>query len=80
MLKAYISADAVDYCASNPTDILPTPTNCAQFYNCSERNTSLGNHTLECKYPDLFSIQLKKCQQFETVNCITRNEPQAPCE
>ena len=76
-----LSVDAVDYCAANPTDIVPTPDNCAQYYNCTERNTFLGNHTKECKYPDLFSTQTNACQNFETVHCAkSRTEPQAPCK
>ena len=75
----FISVDAVDYCAANPSDIVPTPDNCAQYYNCTKKNTRIGGHVMECKYPDLFSTQNRSCQSFETVHCAKRMEPQAPC-
>ena len=71
--------DAVDYCAANPFDIVPTPDNCAQYYNCTEKNSHIGGHVMECKYPDLFSTQNQSCQNFETVHCTKRMEPQTPC-
>ena len=72
--------DAVDYCAANPSEIVATPDNCAQYYNCTERQTTIGDHMMECKYPDLFSRKNHTCQNFETVQCTTRREPQAPCK
>lgn len=75
----YISVDAVGYCAANPSDIVPMPDNCAQYYNCTEMNSRIGGHVMECKYPDLFSTQTRSCQSFETVHCTKRMEPQAPC-
>ena len=73
------SADAVDYCAANQIDIVPTPDNCAQYYNCSKKKTPIGDHVIECQYPDLFSSSSLSCQNFEAVNCSTKMVPQAPC-
>ncbi|XP_052252891.1 uncharacterized protein LOC127859481 isoform X4 [Dreissena polymorpha] len=68
------------YCQANPTAIKKDPDHCAQYFNCSETNTTLGHHLMECKYPDLFSDTTLRCESFETVLCATRNEPKAPCE
>ena len=35
---------------------------------------------MECSYPDLYDATLKTCANFETVDCKTRKEPQAPCK
>ena len=75
-----ILVDAVHYCAANPSDIIPKPDNCAQYYNCSEKSTDLGEHLKECKYPDLFSGATRTCQTFTNVSCEKRLEPQAPCK
>ena len=72
--------DTVDYCAANPNDIIATPDNCAQYYNCTERQTTIGDHVMECKYPDLFSKTSHSCENFEAVQCTIRKEPQAPCK
>ena len=75
------SADVVDYCAANPSDMVASLDNCAHYYNCTERYTLLGNHTMECIYPDLFSSQSLTCQNFEWVQCGKKTmEPMAPCE
>ena len=74
------SVDAVDFCAANQKAIVQTPDNCAQYYNCSQVNTTIGRHVMECKYPDLFSIVNKSCSNFTTVQCERRKEPQAPCK
>ena len=68
------------YCAANPTEILQTPDDCAQYYNCSKRVTGLDDHVMECNYPDLFSNDRLICETFTNVSCDDRNEPQAPCK
>ena len=75
-----ITVDAGEYCTAHPTDVLPTVDNCAQYYNCSDRITSLGNHREECSYPDLFSSESLSCESFMDVDCSTRAEPKAPCK
>ena len=76
----FITVDAGQYCTAHPTDVLPTVDNCAQYYNCSDRITSLGNHKEECSYPDLFSSESLSCESFMDVDCSTRAEPKAPCK
>jgi hypothetical protein len=73
--------DNIDsYCKANPRAIKPHPTNCAQYVDCSAINSPYGKYIQECSYPDLFSVDTMSCQKFESVSCIPKNEPQAPCK
>lgn len=83
------SVDVPEYCQANPSEVLPDPDNCAQYFNCSDpaiRGSINGavnlpeNYRKECQYPDLFDPVHKECQTFTAVNCSKRNEPQAPCK
>ena len=69
-----------EICKQNPKAILRKKDNCAQYYNCSVTNSMYGGHLQECKYPDLFSTVSRRCENFKTVPCDNRTEPQAPCE
>lgn len=69
-----------EICKQNPKAILRKNDNCAQYYNCSVSNSSYGGHLQECKYPDLFSTVSMGCENFKTVTCDNRTEPQAPCK
>ncbi|KAJ8316017.1 hypothetical protein KUTeg_006031 [Tegillarca granosa] len=73
--------DPVALCKNKKSQIFINPVNCAQYYDCSKVNTSLGKAFLsECKYPKLFSSTTKKCEDFTSVKCDRRPEPQAPCK
>ena len=72
----FFTVDVPDYCKAHPSAMIPDPTNCAKFYNCSQKMAV----TSECKYPDLFSDVTKQCEQFQSVSCDTRKEPQEPCK
>ncbi|KAK3583070.1 hypothetical protein CHS0354_004015 [Potamilus streckersoni] len=74
-----IKVDVPDFCAANPTAIVPSEDNCAQYYKCSSPRIQQGD-ALECHYPDLFSRQMLQCQNFTNTSCDNRKEPQAPCE
>ncbi|WAR05418.1 hypothetical protein MAR_020787 [Mya arenaria] len=67
-------------CQANPTAVLPDPTNCASYYDCSARAGLGAGYRKECRYPDLFSVATGACGNFTTVDCDKRLEPQAPCE
>jgi hypothetical protein len=69
---AYIS----EFCRTNPTVVVGSSTNCAQYIDCARQKEG---YLLECKYPDLFSTSNQRCQEFTTVECEARVEPQAPC-
>ena len=75
-----VAADAKEYCTANPAKILPTHDNCAQYFNCSVFGSSPSDYVKECVYPDLFSSLSFTCQDFTTVNCTGKTEPQAPCK
>ncbi|KAJ8316011.1 LOW QUALITY PROTEIN: hypothetical protein KUTeg_006025 [Tegillarca granosa] len=82
--------DVPDYCSANPAAIVADPDNCSHYFNCSDTpagvsvndgvSISLGNYSRECLYPSLFDSTKKKCENFTSVNCDKRMEPQAPCE
>ena len=71
--------DVLDYCSAHPKALLPKEDNCGQYFNCSDSGFD-SNHTMECKYPDLFSVKTMSCQWFENATCDNRMEPQAPCK
>ncbi|XP_071175832.1 uncharacterized protein [Mytilus edulis] len=79
-MKVVQPVDIPDYCKVHPIAMIPDPTNCAKFYNCSQNMATQTAVTSECKYPDLFSDVSQSCEKFQNVSCITRKEPQAPCE
>ncbi|VDI58558.1 Hypothetical predicted protein [Mytilus galloprovincialis] len=79
-MKVVQPVDIPDYCKVHPTAMIPDPTNCAKFYNCSQNMATKTAVTSECKYPDLFSDVSQKCERFQNVSCKSRMEPQAPCE
>lgn len=72
--------DNIDqFCKSKPGTVRPHPTNCAQYYNCSQTSVQ-GDHLFECPYPDLFDSSTLLCRNFTTVPCGKRQEPMAPCK
>lgn len=75
-----MSAEVKDVCQANPNMVFPDDQNCAKYIDCSARTSQLGNYVMECKYPQLFSTKTGKCENFETVQCDKRVEPQAPCK
>ncbi|XP_062578132.1 uncharacterized protein LOC134240034, partial [Saccostrea cucullata] len=68
--------DVPSFCMVHKMAILPDPQTCAKYFNCSDYG---GSH-IECRYPDLYSTQEKRCVNFTLVKCDSRTEPQAPCE
>ena len=79
MLFLPISVDVPEYCLSYPKNVIPSPSNCAEYFNCSEVSTEFDGK-LECTYPDLFSVASRTCETFVDVNCTDRLEPMAPCK
>lgn len=66
--------------------VFPHPDGCALFYNCSLRFQHRPRRHFaspledECPYPQLFSNETLKCENFLNVTCGTRKEPKAPCK
>ncbi|KAK3583067.1 hypothetical protein CHS0354_004012 [Potamilus streckersoni] len=78
---AYMQAGNVAfYCKTHPWDIVPHPTNCAQYYDCADVYMMKGDYFYECPYPQLFDPGTKECSTFTQVQCQSRFEPQEPCE
>lgn len=68
------------FCRRNPESVVPSLTNCAQFYACGDRNSFTGTYLHECVYPRLYDVSSGTCQDFWSVDCGDRPEPQAPCK
>ncbi|XP_050412528.2 uncharacterized protein LOC126827300 [Patella vulgata] len=69
-------------CPPISTSLLPHPTNCAQFYNCSKSAMELGweDNLQECPYPQLYNVQRKRCEHYSMVQCDSRKEPFSQCD
>ena len=74
---AFISVDIPEYCKVHPEQVLEHKDNCAMYFNCS---TKKNDFQFECKYPDLYSVGTMQCEEFTSVVCDQRPEPQAPCK
>lgn len=70
----------ISYCRAYPTAVVAHPWNCAQFFNCSHRQSRLGGYLDECPYPMLYSTEKQICSNFTAVNCKSRPEPKGPCK
>ena len=79
-LLTFLSVDVNSYCQAHPTAVVAQPGNCAQFFNCSRRNSPFGNYLNECPYPMLYSTEKERCSNFTSVSCRSRPEPQEPCK
>ena len=65
-----------DQC-SGGTDLLPHPSYCQLYYNCSAPSGNIParpqDHYLdECPYPQLFSTTTNRCEPFYQVECGQR--------
>ena len=80
MVFVFTLGNIMSYCKANSKAIKPHPTNCAKYVNCSATDSIYGKFIQECTYPQLFSSISLRCEKFESVTCIPRNEPQAPCK
>ncbi|XP_053376731.1 uncharacterized protein LOC123529720 [Mercenaria mercenaria] len=72
-----------DPCEPGDTGVYPH-SKCQMYYNCSMKITEfrpwLGDHVMECHYPDLFSTLTESCANFKTVTCGSRKEFKHGCE
>ncbi|XP_041360363.1 uncharacterized protein LOC121376525 [Gigantopelta aegis] len=65
--------------------VLPHPTHCHWFYNCTlsvESDDWMYHEALtqECPYPKQFSLATRQCENYEDVDCGTRKDAKAPCD
>jgi hypothetical protein len=75
-----ISADIAFYCRAHPGTVLPHPTNCARYFRCPTSKFDSITYQEECTYPALYSTVSQSCQNFSSVSCGGRQEPQTPCK
>ncbi|KAL3853245.1 hypothetical protein ACJMK2_016801 [Sinanodonta woodiana] len=72
-----------EQCGQDITAIIPHPTECQLYNNCSVNYTYVPRyfeqHLVECTYPKLFSTDTFKCEDFDTVNCGNRRETKSGC-
>lgn len=78
--ELFIAEYIKEMCFANPRAIVPHPTNCAQYFDCSRDNTQFGHYLMECDYPMLFDEQSLQCRNFFDVTCGKKFEPKAPCK
>ncbi|KAL3853251.1 hypothetical protein ACJMK2_016807 [Sinanodonta woodiana] len=75
---------ASEWCSSVGTGRIPDPIHCQMYFDCSvvynEVPPGLGQHQVECPYPDLFSEETLQCEAFDTVKCADRIEPVNKCD
>ncbi|XP_046350574.2 uncharacterized protein LOC124131378 [Haliotis rufescens] len=72
-------------CRTNHGKLIPHPKNCHWYFNCTE--TALipkWRHgepfVAECRYPQLFDVNINRCREFINVGCGYKFEPVDPCE
>ena len=68
-----------EFCKYHPTVRLPSWLNCAEYYDCSIKDSIYRPYLHECPYPQLFSSASLQCEDFAQVSCAARPEPMAPC-
>ncbi|XP_041349873.1 peritrophin-1-like [Gigantopelta aegis] len=72
----------VGECTPGSTAIIPHPTKCAQYYDCSD-NTEVFRwplHLKECPYSRVFNTETKRCEHYSMVKCGEREEPISHCD
>ncbi|XP_061167966.1 uncharacterized protein LOC133176922 [Saccostrea echinata] len=71
-------------CSVNDMLILPHPEECQLYYNCSVIYSiipkQMEQHLMECDYPNLFSLETNRCDNFRKVACKTRREIKDKCK
>ena len=68
----------------NGATIIPHPSECQLYYNCSVRYQNIPRHfeqhMQECPYPQLFNDVTEQCDNFENVDCANRKETANGCK
>lgn len=83
-----LDSNMVEICKKHPSLILAHPRKCQQYYNCSMKEDDNLSYKYrvrrlyltECDYPDLFSIETLKCENFTDVKCGSRYEVKWKCK
>ncbi|XP_048257667.1 uncharacterized protein LOC124146566 isoform X2 [Haliotis rufescens] len=78
--------DVNPICKTTMETLIPHPTKCAQYYNCSapgmiiHRYGFLGQNLQECPFPELYNPETQRCEHYCKVTCGNRTEPLGKCE
>lgn len=71
-------------CQQNSSLVLPHPHECQLYYDCSTKYNTLPpnfvQHMRECPFPDLFSLQTLRCEDYRHVRCDERVEFTTACK
>ncbi|XP_062607300.1 slit homolog 1 protein-like isoform X3 [Saccostrea cucullata] len=71
-------------CQQNSSLVLPHPRECQLYYDCSTKYNTLPpnfvQHMRECPFPDLFSLQTLRCEDYRHVTCAERTEYKTACK
>ncbi|XP_067685006.1 uncharacterized protein [Haliotis asinina] len=69
-------------CPPESTALIPHPSHCAQYFNCSASKHGYfwPEHLRECPYPQLYNDITKQCEHYTMVDCGDRFEPTAQCD
>lgn len=58
----------------------PYSDNCAQYFDCRMKDSTLGGFIHECTYPQLFDKNSMQCASSQSVSCGGRYKPLSPCK
>ncbi|XP_046372857.2 uncharacterized protein LOC124146560 [Haliotis rufescens] len=69
-------------CSSRNVERAAKGDNCAQYYDCVSRDSTLTSDPLvkECPYPMLYNDETNRCEPYALVTCGQRKEAKDPCE
>ncbi|KAK7471462.1 hypothetical protein BaRGS_00035898 [Batillaria attramentaria] len=66
----------LQFCTNFLTGRVQSPSNCAQYYDCTKNLTAVQ----ECRYPDLYHVQSRQCRHYSEVECDSFTFcPVSPC-
>ncbi|XP_048257678.1 uncharacterized protein LOC125383479 [Haliotis rufescens] len=79
------NVDVNPICKTTTETLIPHPTECAQYYNCSAPGLKMQGYTLgqnqqECPFPELYNPDTQRCEHYSMVTCGSRREPLGRCE
>ncbi|XP_071083547.1 uncharacterized protein [Haliotis cracherodii] len=77
--------DVNPICKTTTETLMPHPTECAQYYNCSAPAMTIHGrpwekNRQECPYPQLYNPETQRCEHYSMVTCGNRTEPLGKCE
>ncbi|XP_048257683.1 uncharacterized protein LOC124146570 [Haliotis rufescens] len=76
------TSDVNPICMTTTETLIPHPTKCAQYYDCSApaAKPSWEQNLQECTNPQLYNTETQRCEHYSMVQCGNRTEPLGICE